>query len=144
MKLTVHKATGTDIPTDIYLSTNVKDDFSDLRFTSSDGSTLLNYWIESYISATSAIVWIKIPSIPISPCTATIYVYYNNSGASPSSNGTNTFIYFTHFDDLTGWTQQTGTWSVSNSNLITHQTVEQANYLRSKCSIANPTLYGII
>ena len=37
MKLTVHKSTGTDTSTDIYLGANVNNDFSDLRFTTSDG-----------------------------------------------------------------------------------------------------------
>jgi len=46
-------------------STKVLSDFSDLRFTSSDGVTLLNHWIEHYdVSSKFAIVWIKFPSIP--------------------------------------------------------------------------------
>ncbi len=104
-KLTVHKSTGTDTSTDIYLGTNVKDDFSDVRFTSSNGSTTLNYWIESYVFGSSATVWIKIPSIPISPCTTTIYLYYNNLSATSSSSGTSTFDFFDDFSgDLSKWT----------------------------------------
>jgi hypothetical protein len=107
IKLTVHKATGTDTSTDIYLGTNVKDDFSDLRFTLNDGSTNLNYWIESYTSGSVTTVWIKIPSIPISPCTTTIYVYYNNTGASTTSNGDNTFDFF---DDFPGTSLDGSKW----------------------------------
>ena len=97
IKLTVHKATGADTSTDIYFGANVKDDFSDLRFTSSDGSTVLNYWIESVTGSAPyiATVWIKIPSIPISPCTTTIYTYYDNPSAVSVSNGTNTFPLYT-------------------------------------------------
>jgi hypothetical protein len=110
IKLIAHKATGTDSPTDIYLGTNVKDDFSDLRFTYNDGSTNLSYWIESYTYGSVATVWIKIPSIPISPCTMTIYLYYDNSNATPVSNGTNTFVFFDDFSgDLSKWTQVIGT-----------------------------------
>ncbi len=94
MELIVHKATGTDTSTDIYVGTNVNNDFSDLRFTSNDGSTNLNYWIESYTSGSVATVWIKIPSVPANPCTTTIYLYYGNPLATSSSNGTNTFLAF--------------------------------------------------
>ncbi len=114
MKLTVHKSTGTDTSTDIYLGTNVKDDFSDLRFTSSDGSTNINYWIESYVSGSLATVWIKISSIPIGPCTTTAYIYYNNTGASTTSNGTNTFIAYDKGDGVgITWIDNGGTWSNS-------------------------------
>ena len=90
MTLTLHKGSGTDIVTDIYLGTNVRNDFGDVRFTSSDGSTLLNYYIESYVSGDYAIVWIKIPSIPTSPSTTSIYVYYDNSSETSASNYINT------------------------------------------------------
>ena len=109
MKVTVHKATGTDTSTDIYLGTNVNNDFSDLRFTLNDGSTLLSYWIESYTSGSLATVWAKIPSIPISPCTTTIYTYYNNASASNESNGVNTFIFF---DDFQGNSLDTLKWTI--------------------------------
>lgn len=92
IKLTVRRTSGTDTATDIYLGTNVNNDFSDLRFTSSDGTTLLNYWIESLLIGSNAIVWIKIPSIPTSPGSTTIYIYYDNITAPSISNGTNTFI----------------------------------------------------
>ncbi len=91
MKLTIYKGSGTDTATDIYLGTNVRDDFGDIRFTSSDGSTLLNYWIESYISATSAIIWVKISYITASPDSTTIYIYYDNVSATSASNENNTF-----------------------------------------------------
>ncbi len=78
MKLTVYKASGTDTPGVVYLGGNVKDDFSDLRFTRSDGVTLLDYWIESYTSGISAVVWVEVASIPASPATADIYLYYGN------------------------------------------------------------------
>ncbi len=87
MKLTVHKASGTDTPGVVYLGGNVKDDFSDLRFTKSDGVTLLDYWIESYTSGVSAVVWVEVDSIPASPGTADIYLYYGNPSATSASSG---------------------------------------------------------
>ncbi|MCX6354291.1 MAG: DUF2341 domain-containing protein [Candidatus Aureabacteria bacterium] len=38
---------------------DMKSDFSDLRFTDSDGTTLLNYWVESYTASTSAVAWVN-------------------------------------------------------------------------------------
>ncbi len=50
MKLTVYNSTGTDTPGNVYLGGNARSDFGDIRFTKSDGATLLDYWIESYTS----------------------------------------------------------------------------------------------
>jgi hypothetical protein len=91
---------------------------ADLRFTDSDGETLLNYWIESDCNTTSTKIWVKVPSIPASS-TKTIYVYYGNSSATSQSNGDNTFLFFDHFEgtslNLNKWTGDTGSASVSNS-----------------------------
>jgi hypothetical protein len=104
LKLTIYKGAGTDTDNTIYLGTYVNNDFSDLRFTSLDETTLLPYWIESYISGVSAIVWVKIDSIPADPFTKFIYIYYNNPIASPGSYGNNTFAFFDEFNDLNNWT----------------------------------------
>lgn len=120
MKLIVHKSAGTDTSTDIYLGTHVNNDFSDLRFTKNDGTTLLNHWIESYTSGSIATVWIKIPLVPISPCTSTIYLYYDNSSATPQSNGVNTFDFFDDFEDgsISDWTQQSGAGASISSTVV--------------------------
>jgi hypothetical protein len=69
---------------------------ADLRFTDSDGETLLNYWIESGCNTTSTKIWVKVPSIPANS-SKTIYVYYGNQSATSQSNGTATFDFFTTF-----------------------------------------------
>jgi hypothetical protein len=61
-------------------------DYGDIRFTDSDGSTLLNYWQEA-----DGRFWVKVPSIPASS-TKTIYVYYGNPSATSMSSVQNTFI----------------------------------------------------
>ncbi len=66
-------------------------DCSDLRFTDSDGTTFLNYWIETGCNTASTLVWVKIPSVPASS-TKTIYEYYGNSSATAVSSTTNTFV----------------------------------------------------
>ncbi|MCX9012201.1 MAG: DUF2341 domain-containing protein [Candidatus Methanoperedens sp.] len=110
MKLTVYNSTGTDTPGNIYLGGNAKSDFSDLRFTKSDGITLLDYWIESYTPGVNATVWVEVDSIPASPNTASIYLYYGNSFASSSSNIHNTFLFGDDFED--------NSWTANNWNLF--------------------------
>jgi len=84
-------------------------DYGDIRFTSSDGTTLLPYWIESS-DQSSAKVWVKVPLIPVGG--TTVYLYYGNPSAASASSGTNTFMFF---DDFSGndwadrWTLENGT-----------------------------------
>ncbi len=105
MKLKVYKSSGTDTPGTVYLQGNARDDFGDLRFTKPDGVTLLDYWVETYTSGVSATVWVDVDSIPASPGTTSIYVYYGNPSATSTSSGPNTFTFFDHFDSISGtWT----------------------------------------
>lgn len=119
IKLTVHYGSGTDSADEVYLGGKGNADFSDLRFTSSDGETLLPYWIQSKTDSDNAVVWVKI-SDDISSSSATIYVYYGNSSATSASNGENTFIFFDDFDgssvDSSKWDEvNTGAGSVTIS-----------------------------
>jgi hypothetical protein len=86
---------------------DMKTDFSDLRFTSSDGVTLVPYWIENYGASVSAVVWVKVPIIPSSGQT-TIFMYYGNPNASSSSNGSATFSFFDDFAEGAEWTPYSG------------------------------------
>lgn len=60
MKLSVYNSSGTDTTGVVYLGGKVKSDFGDLIFTKSDRVTSLDYWIESYTSGVSAVVWINV------------------------------------------------------------------------------------
>ncbi|HNY36046.1 MAG TPA: DUF2341 domain-containing protein [Candidatus Pacearchaeota archaeon] len=80
-----------------YVTSKMNTDFSDLRFTSSDGATELSYWIESYTASTPAIVWVKVPSI--SSGDNTIYIYYGKNSATTASNGDDTFDFFDDFNN---------------------------------------------
>ncbi len=101
MKLTIYNTSGSDTPGIVYLNGSTRSDFGDLRFTKSDGVTLLDYWIESYTSGVSAVVWVEVDSIPAS--TADIYLYYGNPSTTSISNGASTFMFFDHFNDLNNW-----------------------------------------
>lgn len=91
----------------------MKADFSDLRFTSSDGTTELSYWIESYTASTSAVVWVKVPSLVSG--SNTIYMYYGNSSATTTSSGDNTFVFF---DDFSGTSFNSTKWDTLNSPTV--------------------------
>jgi alpha-tubulin suppressor-like RCC1 family protein len=86
----------------------MRSDCGDIRFTDSDGTTLLNYWLESGCNSASTKLWVKVPSIP-ARSTKTIYVYYGNPSATSQSNGTNTFLAFSlKFDGPFGGRTSTG------------------------------------
>jgi uncharacterized repeat protein (TIGR01451 family) len=70
-----------------------KVDGSDLRFTHSDGTTLLAYWIESWDSNNQlAYVWVKVPTLVNGD--TVIYLYHDNPTAVAISDGTTTFDFF--------------------------------------------------
>ena len=86
---------------------DMQSDFDDLRFTKSDGVTLIDAWMESYTASTSAIIWVETDT-PANTVEADIYMYYGNSGASSSWSGSNTFPdFYDGFEDgnVTEWTQ---------------------------------------
>lgn len=68
-------------------------DFSDLRFRDTDNTTALSFWIESYVASTSAVVWVKVPSIAGSS-TKTIYMHHGDTAAAGRSSGYDTFLLF--------------------------------------------------
>ncbi|MFZ8805940.1 MAG: DUF2341 domain-containing protein [Candidatus Calescibacterium sp.] len=83
----------------------MKGDGGDIRFTDSDGTTLLNYWVESGMNTSSTYIWVKVPSIPANS-TKTIYLYYGNPSAISLSNDIATFDYCDRGDQLSFWTVQ--------------------------------------
>ena len=91
----------------------MKSDFSDLRFTKADGTTLLDAWMESHTASTSAVIWVE-TNTPASTVEADIYMYYSNSGASSDWDGAGTFQFFENFESGVcsgdaGWTCESGT-----------------------------------
>jgi len=91
--------------------------YNDIRFTSSDGSTIINYWIESGCNTSSTKIWVKVPSIAASPTTTTIYMYYKNAGASAASSGTGTFDFYDDFSSNSNGWSSTGGIGVSGGRL---------------------------
>jgi len=83
----------------------------DVRFTDSDQTTRLPYWMEEFTSNENIKrmkAWVKVPEIPATG-TKTIYMYYGNPNAVSEGNGDATFIFF---DDFPGTAVDTTKWAV--------------------------------
>ncbi len=116
IKFVVHNGSGTDSGQDVYLNGHAQSWPNDIRFTNStDG--LLSYWIESY-DANTATVWVKVASLPASPGTALLKLYYGKAGDSGASSGDATFSFF---DNFPGSALNTSKWTttISGSSTIT-------------------------
>lgn len=157
MKLLVGESSGAS-GEQVDCAAHCKTDFSDLRFTKADGTTLLDYWIESKTGTTPnqlATIWIEFDSIGTG--NTTFYMYYGNAGASAYSNGDNTFLFFddfsTSWNNPVKWYGDTASGSVS-SGIMTLASGTKKIYsavvagdikLRSRCWIeyANYSMIGL-
>lgn len=68
---------------------NTQDSGQDIRFTDSDGTTLLKYEIEKWDETGTSTVWVKVPQIDASSSTDNIYMYYGNSSVADGQDATN-------------------------------------------------------
>ncbi len=69
--------------------------YADVRFTDSDGVTLLRHWLEES-GAGSATFWVKVPYLA-ADTPRTIWVYYGNASAKTASDAAGTFDFFDDF-----------------------------------------------
>ncbi len=87
---------------------DMQGDFDDLRFTSSDGLTIIPHWIGSSTDSVMAEIWVKVPSLAAED-TTDIFMYFNHPTATTSSSVDNVFIAADDFedDDITEYSGQT-------------------------------------
>ncbi|NTW31414.1 MAG: DUF2341 domain-containing protein [Bacteroidetes bacterium] len=140
MKITVYRSTGTDSESSVYVGTKCQSDYDDIRFFKSDGTTLLDYWIESS-DASSATVWVEFDLIGTSA--TTFYMYYGNASATSVSNGENTFRFFDDFtgaflNTTTNWNIDAGDIGVSDNHLVLTGTSGTRGIITTKTSFAKP------
>jgi hypothetical protein len=89
-------------------------DGRDIRFLDSDDVTPLDFWTESWDSASqTATVWVKVPLIPAG-AGKTLFIYYGSATAPKADNGIATFELFDDFENLNAWTQSGNTVTVNN------------------------------
>jgi len=95
---------------------HVETDGGDLRVTAADGTTELDYFIEEFnYNERYIIIWANIPTIPVSPGTVTIYIYYGKDGAVTTGDGEVVFPWlFDDFDDyIVGDTPNLTDWETA-------------------------------
>jgi len=114
VKLTVYYGSGSDSGEKVYLNGKCKTNFGDVRFTSSDGITLLDYWIESQTSS-QAVFWVEVAE-DLSATARTIYVYYGKADATTTSSAEDTFIFG---DDFSGTSLDPSKWTEWGSGSAT-------------------------
>jgi len=114
--------TLTNFPVMIELSTAnfdysmTKNDGTDLRFIDADGTTDLNYYIDTWDDTGCSYVWVNVSSITAGSSTDNIWMYYGNSSAGNVQSILGTYgsqyqaVY--HLDELAGTVYDT----TSNSN----------------------------
>jgi len=135
MKIKVGESAGSGA-NDV-LATGCKTDFSDLRFTAADGTTLLDYWIESVSGTTPnqvATIWIEFDSIGTGA--TTFYMYYGNSAASAVSSGASTFMAFDDIERGNNGDAIGGSWTVT-AGASTISTTQKYGGTRSQSQGAN-------
>lgn len=114
IKITVHYPKGVDSGPDVYLDAKCQKNFGDVRFTSADGLTVLNYWVETTTDGDQAVFWVKInDNLDFNQ---TIYLYYGNATVSSASNMAATFPFS---DDFSGNTLNASNWQTFGSGKIT-------------------------
>jgi hypothetical protein len=85
--------------------TDMKPDFSDIRFFDPGTNQELPHWIEKKTDSSTATVWVKTRT------SSTIHLYYGNTGAESVASGT---LVFDFFDDFTGSAIDTAKWTVTD------------------------------
>jgi hypothetical protein len=89
----------------VYVGDRCTASFSNLTFTSSDGTTELSHWQQTVTAGVSAVYWVKTPD---ATANQTLYIYYG-AGVS-KSNQVNTFV-----DVISG---VVGAWNMEEANAI--------------------------
>lgn len=114
-----------------YLS-GMQSNFNDIRFSIWNGTAweYVPQWLESKTDSITADIWIK--NDYLSGDTA-VRMYYGNTGLSSGSSIGDVFIDGTEFGDLSGWTQQAGSWSVSAGELVVPTT--SSAYLKRNVAV---------
>lgn len=136
--ITAHYGSGSDSGENVYLNSLSKPDFSDVRFTSSDGITELSYWIQSVSPSNVATFKVNVPNSP-EPQTE-IRLYYGNSLATSQSNINNVYIFGDDFRTETSL--DTAKWNTLGSPSLAFDSTNglRLTSVNSPAAIATKTM----
>jgi hypothetical protein len=105
-----------NLASDANLAAHAQASGNDILFTGADGTTKLAHEIESYTSATGAlVVWVKVPILSASVDTV-LYIYYGNAGAPDQQNPT--AVWNTHYH---------GVWHLKENGTLATDSTTNAN-----------------
>jgi len=90
--------TNAAVKLEVPYDSDMQVDFDDLRFTDQSGTTSIPFFIERYSASSDATVWVQVPSLYGEDIT-TIYMYFNNAGATSQSSSAATFVASDDFED---------------------------------------------
>jgi len=96
IKLSIVQGSGTNSGSTVYLNGHALNWPYDVRFTDSTGQGLLDLWREES-DGTDGTWWVEVGSIPASPSTTDIFIYYGKNSGSDASDGIATFLLFDDF-----------------------------------------------
>lgn len=99
MMVRVHYGSGTDLNEDVYLNRMCADDFSDIVFTDIGGAAIDFYRETPFFVADSAVFWVSVPLIPVSPGVAKIRIKCTGVLGASLSDGSAVFTHY--FEDFT-------------------------------------------
>jgi len=95
--------------------------FADIRFTTADGTTLLDHWTMHTIPGEKAAVYVEVDLLPLYSQT-TIYIYYANTAAADASDPYATLVYYDELSSDVGWSDM-GSPSIDFNTLSDGTTV---------------------
>jgi len=121
---------------------------NDLRFTDSDGKTLIPYDIERWDQSGKSFIWVKISTIDDHSDKDYFYIYYGNPAAvsteNPASVWDNGYLMVHHFDELVtngksyhDTTDKSIHAPLTDRDNITNQTIGQVGLAHQVNSISN-------
>ncbi|MEA3281673.1 MAG: DUF2341 domain-containing protein [Euryarchaeota archaeon] len=123
-------------------------DFDDLRFTQSDGTTLLDAWLESKTDSDTADVWVVFPTTPANGVEQTYYMYYGNPGASSYWDGAATFEFHDDFEDEGSIVLSFGNWIRNRASCVAgnyaYATETNGLHVVNISDIDNPSVVGYV
>ena len=115
VEITVIRGAGSSAGSTLY-APDCHVDFADIRFTAADGVTQLPYYLESVVGSTATFL-VNVPSIPASPGTTTIYIYWANPVVSTTTSDPDAARYT--LDDFSGTSLNTDIWETFGTATIT-------------------------
>ena len=105
----IHRSVGTSSGYHVYVGTDCKEDFSDIRFYDTTSGIIYHHAIHDIIDDVARI-WVKFPSLPYQT-PIEFFVLYGNPDAVSTHDPQNTFVFY---EDFSSGVLNPAVWTTSN------------------------------